>query len=82
MSYLRAEPLALQWSGDVDRVMSRASVNAPTWSDITSVNHEKAWDILRRLERDQLLVLFVRTLRFVPATCLEQVFQEHAHPYR
>ena len=61
--------------------MSRAPVNAPTWSDITSVNHEKAWDVLRRLERDQLLVLFARTLRFVPATCLEQIFLEHAHPY-
>jgi hypothetical protein len=53
----------------------------PTWSDITSVNHEKAWDVLRRLERDQLLVLFARTLRFVPADCLEQIFQEHAHPH-
>jgi hypothetical protein len=61
--------------------MSRAPATAPTWSNITFVNHEKAWDVLRRLERDQLLVLFARTLRFVPATCLEQIFQEHAHPH-
>ncbi len=82
MSDLRVDHLALQWSGDVDcRVMSRAPADAPTWADIISVNHEKAWEVLRRLEREQLLVLFARTLRFVPATCLEQVFREHAHPY-
>lgn len=61
--------------------MSRAPVTTPTWSDITDVNHDKAWEVLRRLERDQLLVLFARTLRFVPATCLEQIFLEHAHPH-
>jgi hypothetical protein len=61
--------------------MSPAPPNAPTWSDIAAVNLEKSWEVLRRLEREQLLVLLARCLRFVPASCLEQVFRDHAHPY-
>jgi len=60
--------------------MSPAPANASTWSDINQVNHEKSWQVLRRLEREDLLVLFARTLRFVPVTCLEQIFGDHAHP--
>ena len=61
--------------------MSPAPRNTPTWSDIAAVNLEKSWEVLRRLERKQLLVLLARSLRFVPASCLEQVFRDHAHPY-
>lgn len=53
---------------------------APAWSDIAQVNHEKAWQLLRRLGREHLLMLFARTLRFVPVTRLEQIFGDHAHP--
>jgi hypothetical protein len=44
-----------------------ASTPKGSWSDIAYVNHEKAWVVLCRLEREQLLVLFSRTLRVVPA---------------
>lgn len=54
---------------------------SPTWSDITAVNLDKAWNVLCRLEREQLLVLFARTLRFVPTDYLEQIFMDHAHPH-
>jgi hypothetical protein len=49
-----------------------APPNTPPWSDIAAVNLEKSWEVLRRLEREQ---------RFVPASCLEHVFRDHAHPY-
>jgi hypothetical protein len=55
--------------------------HTPTWSDIAAVNMEKSWEVFRRVKREQLLVLLARCLRFVPASCLEQVFRDHAHPY-
>jgi hypothetical protein len=61
--------------------MSPTPLSTFTWSDITDVNHEKAWQVLRRLEREQLLVLFSRALRFVPPSCLEDVFRDHAYPH-
>ncbi len=61
--------------------MPPAPVSTSTWSDITDLNHDKGWEVLRRLEREHLLVLFARALRFVPATCLEQIFRDHAHPH-
>lgn len=36
--------------------------------------------MLCRLEREHLLVLFARTLRFAPLSCLE-LFGDHAHPH-
>jgi hypothetical protein len=61
--------------------MSPTPVSTFTWSDITDVSHEKAWEVLCRLEGEQLLVLFARALRFVPASCLEEIFRDHAHPH-
>jgi hypothetical protein len=83
MSGLHADSLALSPSDDVDwsDAMSKAPANATTWADITDVNHEKAWVVLCRLEREQLLVLFSRALRVVPAASLEQIFGDHAHPH-
>lgn len=52
-----------------------------TWSDITTINHDKAWNVLRRLEREHLLVLFARALRFVPPVNLGAIFRDHAHPH-
>lgn len=53
----------------------------PTWADITAINHDKAWNVLRRLDREPLLVLFARALRFVPPGKLEAMFGDHAHPH-
>lgn len=52
-----------------------------TWSDITTINHDKTWHVLRRLEREHLLVLFARALRFVPPMNLGLIFRDHAHPH-
>lgn len=57
------------------------ATNTIAWSDITAINHEKTWNVLRRLEREDLLVLFARALRFVPPTKLETIFRDHAHPH-
>lgn len=83
MSGLHADELAPSPSDDVDwsDAMSKSPANATTWADITHVNHEKAWVVLGRLEREQLLVLFSRALRVVPPACLEQIFRDHAHPH-
>ena len=42
-----------------------------TWSQLTAVNPDKAWSVLRRLDRADLLLLLARALRSVPATKLE-----------
>jgi hypothetical protein len=52
-----------------------------TWSDITTINHDKTWNVLRRLEREHLLLLFARALRFVPPANLAVIFRDHAHPH-
>jgi hypothetical protein len=65
-------------------IAQRMAVTPPatvvTWSDITTINHDKAWNVLRRLERENLLVLFARALRFVPPVNFEVIFGDHAHP--
>lgn len=47
------------------RVMSPAT-NVAAWNDLTALNHDKAWKVLCRMEREHLLVLLSRALRFVP----------------
>ena len=42
---------------------SQPGPNAPTWSELTSVNHENAWKVLTRLDRGDLRTLFARALR-------------------
>ena len=83
MSGPDADGLAPYPSDDVDwsDAMSQSPANATTWADITHVNLEKAWFVLCRLEREQLIVLFSRALRVVPAASLEQIFGDHAHPH-
>ena len=52
-----------------------------TWSDITTMNHDKTWNVLRRLDREQLLVLFARALQFVPAQNLAAILADNAHAH-
>lgn len=54
---------------------------APTWSELTSINHEKAWNVLTRLDRGDLLTLFARALRQLDPSDLEAIFSGYAHPH-
>jgi len=42
------------------------ATNVAAWDDLTALNHDKAWKVLCRMEREHLLVLLSRALRFVP----------------
>jgi hypothetical protein len=61
--------------------MSSTPSSELTWTRISSINHEKAWHVLCRLEPAELLVLFSRALRFVPPENLGAVFRDHAQPH-
>lgn len=61
--------------------MSSSQSSELTWTRISSINHEKAWQVLCRLEPAELLVLFSRALRFVPPENLGAVFRDHALPH-
>lgn len=62
--------------------MSSRESNELTWTRISSINHDKAWHVLCRLEPAELLVLFSRALRFVPPENLGAVFRDHALPHQ
>ena len=61
--------------------MSFESQSELTWTGIASINHEKAWQLLLRLEPAELLALFSRALRFLPPENLGAVFRDHALPH-
>jgi hypothetical protein len=46
-----------------------------------TINHEKAWHLLRRLNRGDLLVLLGRALRHLEPANLESIFGDHAQPH-
>lgn len=52
-----------------------------TWSDLTHINHDKAWKVLRRTDREGLLIMMARALRIVRPNDLESIFKEYAHPH-
>jgi len=57
-----------------------SSPYTPTWDQLTSINHEKAWKVLTRLDRGDLLTLFTRALRHVEPRHLESIFSDYARP--
>jgi hypothetical protein len=57
-----------------------SSPYTPTWDQLTSINHERAWKVLTRLDRDDLLTLFARALRHVEPRHLESIFSDYARP--
>ncbi len=52
-----------------------------TWSDLTHVNHEKAWSVLQRMDREAMLIVLSRALRCLAADQLETVFRDYAWPH-
>jgi hypothetical protein len=50
----------------------------PTWSQLKAINHEKAWKVLTRLDRGDLLTLFARALRHLEPDELESIFSGYA----
>lgn len=55
--------------------------STPTWDQLTTINDEKAWHLLRRLNRGDLLVLLGRALRHLEPADLESIFGDHAQPH-
>jgi hypothetical protein len=51
-----------------------------TWAQLTQTNYDKTWQVLRRTDREGLLVMLVRALKSVPASELESIFGQYAHP--
>ena len=81
MSALTRSALVQNGAGAHGVYMSSRPSNELTWTRISSINHDKAWHVLRRLEPAELLVLFSRALRFVPPENLGAVFRDHALPH-
>jgi len=51
-----------------------------TWGQLTHVNHDKVWGVIRHVHREGLLLLLSRAVKYVPVSELEAVFSQHAHP--
>ena len=48
---------------------------------INHLDHDRAWKVLCRLEREGLLILMARALKVVPVEALGSVFSQYAHPH-
>lgn len=59
---------------------TRSHSTTPTWAELTSLNHEKAWKVLTRLDRADLLTLVARALRHLEPRDLESLFSGYARP--
>lgn len=55
--------------------------NEITWGQIKHVDHDKAWKVLLRTDRQGLLTILARALRSVPLGKLESIFSDYAHPH-
>jgi len=51
-----------------------------TWHHLKHVNHDKVWEVIRTVQREGLLLLLSRAVKYVPVSELEAVFGQHAHP--
>ena len=51
-----------------------------TWDQLTHVNHDKVWEVIRHVYREGLLLLLSRAMKYVPVSELGAVFSQHAHP--
>jgi hypothetical protein len=56
------------------------SAPEPTWSQLTTINHEKAFAVLTRLDRGDLLTILAKLLRRLQPGDLESAFSGYAHP--
>lgn len=54
--------------------------HSPTWTELSSVNLEKAWTVLCRLDRADLLLLLARALKSAKPVHLESIFTDYACP--
>lgn len=54
--------------------------HTPTWSELTVINHDKAWKVLCRLDRGDLILLFARALKSTKPNDLESIFADYARP--
>lgn len=53
-----------------------------TWGQLTHVNHDKVWAVIRHVPREGLLLLLSRGVKYLPVSALEAVFGQHAHPHQ
>lgn len=59
---------------------TQRSPYSPAWTELISVNQEKAWKVLCRLDRGDLLLLFARALKSTKPGDLESIFVDYARP--
>ena len=52
-----------------------------SWSQLRHLDHDRAWRVLCRLDREGLLILMARALKVVPIEALESIFSGYAHPH-
>jgi hypothetical protein len=66
------------------RLEELAKLKPPTrqlsWDEVARIDRERLWWTMRGLDRGDLMQLLARALAEVPATRLESVFRDRAHP--
>jgi hypothetical protein len=61
-------------------VVAKPTASEPTWSQLTAINHEKAFSVLTRLDRGDLLTIMAKLLRHLQPGDLKAAFSGYAHP--
>jgi hypothetical protein len=72
--------VACSWSL-ITSTVAKPTASEPTWSQLTAINHEKAFSFLTRLNRGDLLTILAKLLRRLQPGDLESVFSGYAHPH-
>lgn len=49
-----------------------------TWDQLKHVNHDKVWEVIRTVQREGLLLLLSRAVKYVPVSELEAIFGQPA----
>src|SRR4051812_2871811 len=62
-------------------VVAKPTASEPTWAQLTAINHEKAFSVLTRLDRGDLLTILAKLLRRLQPGDLESAFSGYAHPH-
>ena len=62
-------------------VVAKPTASEPAWSQLTAINHEKAFGVLTRLDRGDLLTILAKLLRRLQPGDLESAFSGYAHPH-
>lgn len=68
------------WSFMAPPVAKQPTPPEPTWSQLTAINHEKAFSVLTRLSRGDLLTILAKLLLRLKPGDLEAAFSDYARP--